>query len=66
MHNVLNQPQYYNALKGRGQNEETGFSFNGVIKAFQPRPVPDEPENENDIEDCIKFVFIFLFSNLGV
>ncbi|CAK5062352.1 unnamed protein product [Meloidogyne enterolobii] len=54
MHNVLNQPQYYNALKGRGQNEETGFSFNGVIKAFQPRPVPDEPENETDVEDCIR------------
>lgn len=54
MHNVLNQPQYYNALKGRGQNEETGFSFSGVIKAFQPRVVPDEPENETDVEDCIK------------
>lgn len=51
---MLNQPQYYNALKGRAQNEETGFSFSGVIKAFQPRVVPDEPENETDVEDCIK------------
>ena len=60
MHNVLNQPQYYNALKGRGQNEETGFSFSGVIKAFQPRVVPDEPENETDVEDCIKSVLLSL------
>ena len=37
MHNVLNQPQYYNALKGKGQNEETGTTFTGVIKAYQPR-----------------------------
>lgn len=71
MHNVLNQPQYYNALKGRGQNEETGFSFNGVIKAFQPRPVPDEPENETDVEDCIRWFFKFfsileIWRHLGV
>lgn len=54
MHNVLNQPQYYNALKGKTQDESTGISFNGVIKAFEPRVVPDEPENETDVEDCIK------------
>ena len=29
MHNVLNQPQYYNALKGKGQSEETGTTFTG-------------------------------------
>ncbi|KAI3416118.1 hypothetical protein GPALN_005667 [Globodera pallida] len=54
MHNVLNQPQYYNALKGKGQNEETGISFTGVIKAFQPRVVPDEPENVTDVEECTR------------
>ncbi|KAL3106043.1 hypothetical protein niasHT_022224 [Heterodera trifolii] len=54
MHNVLNQPQYYNALKGKGQNEETGISFSGVIKAFQPRVVPDEPDNETDVEECTR------------
>jgi hypothetical protein len=61
MHNVLNQPQYYNALKGRAQNEDTGFSFSGVIKAFQPRVVPDEPENETDVEECIKLAVFFTF-----
>jgi hypothetical protein len=55
MHNVLNQPQYYNALKGKGQSEETGTTFSGVIKAYQPRVVPDEPENATDIEQCIKY-----------
>lgn len=54
MHNVLNQSQYYNALKGRGQDESTGLSFNGVIKAYQPKIVPDEPENETDVEQCIR------------
>lgn len=58
---MLNQPQYYNALKGRGQDENTGgISFNGVIKAYQPRIVPDEPENETDVDDCIKYGF-FIF-----
>ncbi|KAH7724937.1 LMOD1 protein [Aphelenchoides avenae] len=54
MHNVLNQPQYYNALKGRTQDDDTGTSFNGVIKAYMPRIVPDEPENQTDVEQCIK------------
>lgn len=54
MHNVLNQPQYYNALKGKSQDETGGVSFNGVIKAYQPRVVPDEPENETNVEECIK------------
>lgn len=56
MHNVLNQPQYYNALKGRTQDDDTGTSFNGVIKAYMPRIVPDEPENQTDVEQCIKYV----------
>lgn len=54
MHNVLNQPQYYNVLKGKTQDETTGMTFNGVIKAYKPQIIPDEPENETDIEDCIK------------
>lgn len=54
MHSVLTQPQYYNALKGKNQDETTGMSFNGVIKAYRPQIIPDEPENETDIEDCIK------------
>lgn len=64
MHNVLNQPQYYNALKGRTQDDDTGSSFNGVIKAYMPRIVPDEPENQTDVEQCIKYVnfIVELFS----
>jgi tropomodulin len=54
MHNVLNQPQYYNALKGKNQDEDTGTSFNGIVKAYMPRIVPDEPENMTDVEDCLK------------
>lgn len=67
MHNVLNQPQYYNALKGKGQDEITGttfryahhlFSFilnlSGVIRAYEPKMMPDEPDNETDVDDCIK------------
>lgn len=61
MHNVLNQPQYYNALKGKTQDENTGISFNGIIKAYQPRIVPNEPDNQTNVEDCIKFV---LFINI--
>ena len=54
MHNVLNQGQYYNALKGKGQDEETGISFNNIVKAYQPRIVPDEGENETDVEACMR------------
>lgn len=54
MHNVLNQGQYYNALKGKGQDDDTGISFNNVVKAYQPRIVPDEGENETDVESCTK------------
>uniref|UniRef100_A0A0K0DS93 Tropomodulin n=2 Tax=Strongyloides stercoralis TaxID=6248 RepID=A0A0K0DS93_STRER len=54
MHNVLNQPQYYNALKGKGQDDGTGTSFGSVIKGFEPRIVQDEPENQTNIEECIK------------
>lgn len=35
MHNVLNQNQYYNALKGKSQDENTGTTFDGVVKAYQ-------------------------------
>ena len=56
MHNVLNQSQYHNAIKGKAQDENTGVSFNNVVKAYQPRIVPDEGENETDVEDCLKFV----------
>jgi tropomodulin len=54
MHNVLNQNQYYNALKGKTQDENTGTTFDGIVKAYQPRIVPDEGENETDVDDCIK------------
>uniref|UniRef100_A0A1I7S893 Tropomodulin n=1 Tax=Bursaphelenchus xylophilus TaxID=6326 RepID=A0A1I7S893_BURXY len=53
MHNVLNQTQYYNALKGKAQDENTA-TFDGVIKAYQPRIVPDEPENQTDVDQCIQ------------
>lgn len=54
MHNVLNQPQYYNALKGRGQDESTGTTFSGIIRAYEPKVIPDEPDNETDVDDCIR------------
>lgn len=54
MHNLLNQPQYYNALKGKGQDETTGTTFRGVVRAFEPKIMPEEPENETDVDDCIK------------
>lgn len=25
----------------------------GIIKAYEPKPVPDEPDNETDVDDCI-------------
>ncbi|KAL6730470.1 hypothetical protein Aduo_001445 [Ancylostoma duodenale] len=54
MHNILNQPQYYNALKGKQQDESTGVTFAGVIRAYEPKETPDEPDNETDVDDCIK------------
>ncbi|VDK17324.1 unnamed protein product [Anisakis simplex] len=54
MHNLLNQPQYYNALKGKAQDESTGTTFRGVIKAFEPKVIAEEPENQTDVDDCIK------------
>uniref|UniRef100_A0AC35FCP3 Tropomodulin n=1 Tax=Panagrolaimus sp. PS1159 TaxID=55785 RepID=A0AC35FCP3_9BILA len=54
MHNVLNQSQYHNVVKGKSQDENTGTSFNNIVKAYQPRVVPDEGENETDVEDCLK------------
>ncbi|PAV85293.1 hypothetical protein WR25_03589 [Diploscapter pachys] len=53
MHNILNQNQFYNALKGRPQDDSTGTTFTGIIKAYEPKPVPDEPDNETDVDDCI-------------
>ncbi|EFO90715.1 CRE-UNC-94 protein [Caenorhabditis remanei] len=53
MHNVLNQPQYYNALKGKTQDETTGTTFNGIIQSYVPKIVPDEPDNDTDVESCI-------------
>ncbi|KAI6180295.1 Transket-pyr domain-containing protein [Aphelenchoides besseyi] len=53
MHNVLNQNQYYNALKGKQQDDQTGTTFDGIVKAYQPRIIPDEGENETDVDDCI-------------
>ncbi|EPB77493.1 Tropomodulin [Ancylostoma ceylanicum] len=54
MHNILNQPQYYNALKGKQQDESTGMTFAGIIRAYEPKETPDEPDNETDVDDCIK------------
>ncbi|MCP9260352.1 Tropomodulin [Dirofilaria immitis] len=90
MHNLLNQSQYYNALKsshsfvhandrhgslkeyslvagvarthkkrdcsqeGKGQDETTGTTFSGVVRAFEPKILPEEPENETDVDDCIR------------
>ncbi|KHJ92620.1 Tropomodulin [Oesophagostomum dentatum] len=54
MHNILNQPQYYNALKGKQQDDSTGTTFAGIIRAYEPKEMPDEPDNETDVDDCIK------------
>ncbi|VDK71401.1 unnamed protein product [Litomosoides sigmodontis] len=54
MHNLLNQSQYYNALKGKGQDETTGTTFTGVVRASEAKILPEEPENETDVDDCIK------------
>ncbi|VDN04102.1 unnamed protein product [Thelazia callipaeda] len=54
MHSLLNQPQYYNALKGKSQDEATGTTFRGVVRAFEAKILPEEPENETDVDDCIK------------
>lgn len=54
MHSVLNQPQYYNALKGKLQDENSGTTFGCAIPSYQPKCIPDEPENQTDVVDCIK------------
>lgn len=54
MHNILNQPQYYNALSGKQQDDSTGTTFSGVIRAYEPKETPDEPDNQTDVDDCIK------------
>ncbi|VDD91287.1 unnamed protein product [Enterobius vermicularis] len=52
MHNILSQTQYHNALLGKGQDEHSTFS--GVIRASESKVLPEEPENETDVDDCIK------------
>uniref|UniRef100_A0A1I7YYL8 Tropomodulin n=1 Tax=Steinernema glaseri TaxID=37863 RepID=A0A1I7YYL8_9BILA len=54
MHNILNQKQYYNALKGKTQDDSTGTSFSGIVKAFEPNVIPDEPINQTNVDECIK------------
>ncbi|CAI4227290.1 unnamed protein product [Auanema sp. JU1783] len=54
MHNILNQPQYYNALKGKRQDDATGTTFSGIIRGYEPKIIPDEPENETNVDDCIE------------
>ncbi|CAJ0571325.1 unnamed protein product, partial [Mesorhabditis spiculigera] len=53
MHSVLNQPQFYNALKGKGQDENSGTTFSIPIPSYQPKVYPDEPENETNVDECI-------------
>lgn len=54
MHNILNQPQYYNALKGKQQDDSTGTTFTGIVRAYEPKIIPDEPDNETDVVECIR------------
>ncbi|XGW19258.1 hypothetical protein V3C99_003244 [Haemonchus contortus] len=54
MHNILNQPQYYNALKGKQQDDSTGTTFATIIRAYEPKELPDEPENDTNVDECIK------------
>lgn len=30
------------------------FYFSSVIRAYEPKMMPDEPDNETDVEECIK------------
>lgn len=41
-------------LQGKGQDETTGTTFSGVVRAFEAKILPEEPENETDVDDCIK------------
>uniref|UniRef100_A0A158R5Z0 Tropomodulin n=1 Tax=Syphacia muris TaxID=451379 RepID=A0A158R5Z0_9BILA len=52
MHHLLSQSQYHNALLGKGQDESSSFS--SVIRASEVKLLPEEPENETDVDDCIK------------
>uniref|UniRef100_A0A914WWF9 Phytanoyl-CoA hydroxylase-interacting protein-like C-terminal domain-containing protein n=1 Tax=Plectus sambesii TaxID=2011161 RepID=A0A914WWF9_9BILA len=54
MHSMLSQAQYYNALKGKPQDETTGMSFTGVIKSSLPKIIPEEPPNQTNVDDCIE------------
>lgn len=50
MHNLINQMQYYNALKGVPQEA----TFSGIVKSTALKLVPDEPPNSTDVDACIE------------
>lgn len=41
-------------LQGKGQDETTGTTFSGVVRASEAKILPEEPENETDVDECIK------------
>ena len=36
---MLSQPQYYHAIKGQSQTEQTGTTFTGPVKSTPFKPV---------------------------
>ncbi len=54
MHNMLSQPQYYNALRGKPQDATSGTSFTGIVKAALPKLLPEEGENDTDVDAVIE------------
>lgn len=48
---MLNQVQFHASMENR---KLEGGGFSSVAKAERPKPVPDEPPNTTDVEDCIK------------
>jgi len=52
-HSMMNQEQYHSSLLGKDQPK---LGWNGVAKAYQPKPMPFEPPNMTDVEKSIKQV----------
>lgn len=50
---MMNQEQYHNSLLGKDQPK---LGWNGMAKAYQPKPMPFEPPNMTDVEKSIQKV----------
>ncbi|VDO96878.1 unnamed protein product [Soboliphyme baturini] len=55
MHSMISQAQYYNAVKGKPQEEnEKTFSGEFSFMSSSVKMIPDEPPNDTDVADCMK------------